>query len=67
MTALDLDNTIICYDEAFRSAAARLDCLPDGTPSRWGSGPSRAIARQFFCMQARLHARPILLLASKKT
>ena len=31
MTALDLDNTIICYDEAFRSAAIRLDCLPDGT------------------------------------
>ena len=28
MIALDLDNTIICYDEAFRAAASRLDCLP---------------------------------------
>ena len=28
MTALDLDNTIICYDEAFRAAASQLDCLP---------------------------------------
>jgi hypothetical protein len=29
MIALDLDNTIICYDEAFRAAACRLDCLPE--------------------------------------
>lgn len=29
MIALDLDNTIICYDEAFRAAAAQLDCLPE--------------------------------------
>ena len=28
MIALDLDNTIICYDEAFRAAASLLDCLP---------------------------------------
>ena len=28
MIALDLDNTIICYDEPFRAAATRLDCLP---------------------------------------
>lgn len=28
MIALDLDNTIICYDEAFRAAASQLDCLP---------------------------------------
>ena len=28
MIALDLDNTIICYDEAFRVAASLLDCLP---------------------------------------
>lgn len=29
MIALDLDNTIICYDEAFRAAASQLDCLPE--------------------------------------
>lgn len=29
MIALDLDNTIICYDEAFRAAAAQLECLPE--------------------------------------
>jgi hypothetical protein len=29
MIALDLDNTIICYDEAFRAAASELDCLPE--------------------------------------
>lgn len=29
MIALDLDNTIICYDEAFRAAASKLDCLPE--------------------------------------
>lgn len=28
MIALDLDNTLIRYDSAFRSAAARLGCLP---------------------------------------
>jgi hypothetical protein len=28
MIAFDLDNTIICYDEAFRAAASQLDCLP---------------------------------------
>ena len=33
MIALDLDNTIICYDEAFRTAATRLDCLPQGVAS----------------------------------
>jgi hypothetical protein len=29
MIALDLDNTIICYDEAFSAAASQLDCLPE--------------------------------------
>lgn len=29
MIALDLDNTIICYDEPFRAAASQLDCLPE--------------------------------------
>lgn len=29
MIALDLDNTIICYDEAFRAVASQLDCLPE--------------------------------------
>ena len=29
MITLDLDNTIICYDEAFRAAAAQLYCLPE--------------------------------------
>jgi len=29
MIALDLDNTVICYDEAFRAAASQLDCLPE--------------------------------------
>jgi len=28
MIALDLDNTIICYDEAFRAAAEKVGCLP---------------------------------------
>ena len=28
MIALDLDNTIICYDDAFRAAAEEADCLP---------------------------------------
>jgi len=28
MIALDLDNTIICYDEAFRAAAEEVGCLP---------------------------------------
>ena len=28
MIALDLDNTIICYDEAFRAAAKSIGCLP---------------------------------------
>lgn len=28
MIALDLDNTIICYDAAFRAAAEEADCLP---------------------------------------
>jgi len=33
MIALDLDNTIICYDVAFRAAAEDADCLPlDGIP-----------------------------------
>jgi len=29
MIAFDLDNTMICYDEAFRAAASQLDCLPE--------------------------------------
>lgn len=29
MIALDLDNTIICYDEAFRAAAEAVGCLPE--------------------------------------
>jgi hypothetical protein len=33
MIALDLDNTIICYDQAFRAAASKIGCLPgDGLP-----------------------------------
>lgn len=30
MIAIDLDNTIIRYDQAFQSAATRLQCLPSG-------------------------------------
>jgi hypothetical protein len=34
MIALDLDNTIICYDEAFHSAAVSLGCLEPDAPHR---------------------------------
>lgn len=35
MIALDLDNTIICHDAAFRAAALALDCLPtDQQPTK---------------------------------
>lgn len=42
MIALDLDNTIICYNGAFRAAAEILDCLPEG-PVHKGSIKSAAV------------------------
>ncbi len=45
MIALDLDNTIICYDEAFRVAAALTGCpLPKGTDSSKAAVKSAALA-----------------------
>ena len=46
MIALDLDNTIICYDEAFRTAASLLACLPAvGTPINKSSIKAAALAK----------------------
>ena len=46
MIALDLDNTIICYDEAFRAAASQLDCLPGpGIATNKSSIKAAALAR----------------------
>jgi len=46
MIALDLDNTIICYDESFRGAAAKLDCLPaDGISLNKASIKTAAIEK----------------------
>ncbi len=46
MIALDLDNTIICYDEAFRTGASLLACLPAvGTPINKSSIKAAALAK----------------------
>ena len=46
MIALDLDNTIICYDEAFRAAASLLDCLPAfGDPINKSTIKAAALAK----------------------
>lgn len=46
MIALDLDNTIVCYDGAFRAAAEACDCLPaSGTPIDKASVKAAAFAR----------------------
>ncbi len=44
MIAIDLDNTIICYDRAFSAAAARLDCLPETAPINKSTIKATAIA-----------------------
>lgn len=45
MIAIDLDNTIICYDDAFRAAAEELDCLPVSGPVDKTSVKNSAIAK----------------------
>jgi hypothetical protein len=46
MIALDLDNTIICYDDAFRAAAEEAGCLPaDGAPFNKASVKASALAQ----------------------
>lgn len=44
MIAIDLDNTIIRYDRAFESAAARLQCLPVGSPVNKATVKTAALA-----------------------
>jgi len=46
MIALDLDNTIICYDDAFRAAAEDTGCLPaDGIAINKASVKASALAK----------------------
>ena len=46
MIALDLDNTILCYDEAFRSAVEEFDCLPPpGLPLNKATVKAAALAK----------------------
>lgn len=46
MIALDLDNTIVCYDGAFRAAAEACECLPaSGTPIDKASVKAAAFAK----------------------
>ena len=46
MIALDLDNTIICYDDAFRAAAEETGCLPvDGITINKASVKASALAK----------------------
>lgn len=46
MIALDLDNTIICYDEAFRAAAEEIGCLPaDGIALNKAAVKAAALAK----------------------
>ena len=46
MIALDLDNTIICYDDAFRTAAEETGCLPaDGAALNKASVKAAALAK----------------------
>jgi len=44
MIAIDLDNTIIRYDRAFESAAARLKCLPATAPINKATVKTAALA-----------------------
>lgn len=45
MIALDLDNTIICYDQVFVSVAQRLGCLPAGEVKTKSEVKAEAFAR----------------------